>query len=568
MLALNRGRPVTFNLRDVIEAFIAFREEMITKRTVFELKKAREKAHILGGLAVAVANIDEVIAIIRKAPDPQAAREELTAKHWPAKDIAPLIALVDDPEYPVANDNTYKMSDLQAKAILDLRLHRLTGLERDKIGDDLRVVTDDIKRCLTILGSRSALYEVMRGEFLEIKERFAEPRRTQLIEAESETVLEDLIAREDMVVTVSSAGYVKRVPLSTYRAQKRGGKGRTGMTTKDEDFVTDLFVANTHTPLLFFTTKGIVHKMKVYKIPEGTPQSRGKAFVNLLPLAQDEKISVVMPLPEDEAAWDNLDVVLATSQGTIRRNNLSTFQNIRSNGLIAMKLEGDERLIAVKTCTDQDDILIASRKGKAIRFALDEIRVFKGRASTGVRGINLGKGDEVMSVSILRHMDVTAEERSAYLKMAAKARQQDDEAIAGENAGDDENVAVITLSEERYQQLAAAEEFLCTVTSKGFGKRTSAYEYRTTGRGGQGVWNMKLSEKNGEIVSTFPVQDRDQIMMVTDGGQVIRMPIKDVRFVGRQTQGVTLFRVSDGEQVVSAAVIASDDDDADSDITE
>ena len=549
-LALHYGRPQTLTLKQILDAFIAFREEVITKRTIFDLGKARERAHVLAGLAVAVVNIDEIIAIIRNAPDPGVAREKLTAKPWPAGDIAPLIGLIDDPEYPVNADKTYKLSDIQARAILDLRLHKLTGLEREKIGGELREVTDNIKEFLTILSSRPRLLEVMRNELLAVKSQFATPRRTELMPLEDETEHEDLIQRADMVVTVSHAGYVKRVPLSTYRAQKRGGKGRTGMNTKDEDFVTDIFVANTHTPVLFFTSKGIVHKMKVWRLPEGNPQSRGKAFVNLLPLEKDEKISVVMPLPEDEDAWEKLDVVFATSHGTIRRNSLSAFRNIRANGLIAMKLEENESLIAVRTCTDKDDIVLASREGKAIRFPVEDIRVFKGRDSTGVRGIKLGDGDEVVSLAIVRHVDASADERLAYLKMAAQTRQQE------EGESDEEVAGNVTLSPERFRQMTGMEDFIFTVTTRGFGKRTSAYEYRVTGRGGSGIWNIKLGEKNGKVVSTFRVADTDQLMLVTDGGQVIRMPVHDVRFVGRQTQGVTLFRVDATEKVVSSAIIA------------
>jgi DNA gyrase subunit A len=551
MLALHYGRPLTMNLKQFIAAFIAFREEVISKRTVFELGKARDRGHILAGLAVAVANIDDVIALIRKAKDPVDAKNQLTARAWPAASVASLIALIDDPEYPVANDNTYKMSETQAKAILDLRLHRLTALERDKIGDELREVTAQIAEYLKILGSRARLMEVLRGELVDIKTKYATPRRTELIALEHETDIEDLIQKEDMVVTVSHAGYVKRVPLSTYRAQKRGGKGRTGMQTKEEDSVSDIFIANTHTPVLFFTSKGIVHKMKVYKLPLGTPQARGKAFINLLPLAQGETISVVMPLPEDEMTWANLDVVFATSHGTVRRNSLEDFQNVRANGLIAMKLEGDEKLIDVRTCTDKDDVVISTRRGKAIRFPVKELRVFKSRASTGIRGIKLMAGDEVMSISIIRHVEVTADERIAYLKKASQTRNQE------ESEPDEEEASTgnIVLTQDRFDELAGQEDFLLAVTSKGFGKRTSAYEYRATGRGGSGIWNIKLSAKNGQIVGSFNVHDTDEVMLVTSGGQIIRMPVADVRFVGRQTQGVTLFRIEDGEEVVSAAVI-------------
>jgi DNA gyrase subunit A len=557
MLALHYGRPLLMNLKDFIAAFVNFREEVISKRTIFELGKARERGHVLAGLAVAVANIDEIIAIIRKANDPNEAREKLTGRDWNVGEVAPLIKLIDDPEYPVSPANTYRMSEIQARAILDLRLHRLTALERDKIGGELREVTTMIAEYLSILASRDKLMKVLRDGLIDIKTRFATKRRTELVPLELETDIEDLIQKEDMVVTVSHAGYVKRVPLSTYRAQKRGGKGRTGMITKEEDFVTDIFIANTHTPVLFFTNKGIVHKMKVYRLPLGTPQARGKAFVNLLPLEQGEKISVVMPLPEDEETWSKLDVVFATSHGTVRRNSLEDFRNIRANGLIAMKLEGDEKLIDIRTCTDKDDVVLSTHKGKAIRFSVEDLRVFKSRASTGIRGIKLAAGDEVVSISIVLHVDATPDERIAYLRMASKTRNQ----VEDEEADSDEEEtasANIVLTPERYEEMAKMERFLLAVTSKGFGKRTSAYEYRVTGRGGQGIKNMKLSKKNGEIVGTFNVQDNDEVMLVTNGGQIIRMPVRDVRFVGRQTQGVTLFRIEDSEEVVSAAIIRDD----------
>ena len=399
--------------------------------------------------------------------------------------------------------------------------------------------------------------KVLRDELVDIKTRFATPRRTELIPDEHESDIEDLIQKEDMVVTVTNTGYVKRVPLATYRAQKRGGKGRTGMQTKEEDFVTDLFIANTHTPVLFFTNKGIVHKMKVYKLPLGTPQARGKAFINLLPLEQGETISVVMPLPEDEETWDKLDVIFATSHGTVRRNSLEDFKNVRANGLIAMKLEGDENLIEVRTCTDKDDIVLSTRKGKAIRFSVEDLRVFKSRASTGIRGIKLMDGDKVMSISIVRHVEATPDERIAYLRRASKMRNQVEEEGA---ESDEEEISStnIVLTQERFDEMARLEDFLLAVTSKGFGKRTSSYEYRVTGRGGSGIWNMKLSKRNGEIVGTFNVKDSDEVMLVTNGGQIIRMSVKDVRFVGRQTQGVTLFRIEDGEEVVSAAIIRDD----------
>ncbi|MAM34479.1 MAG: DNA gyrase subunit A [Micavibrio sp.] len=513
MVALNQGRPGILVLRDFIKYFIRFREEVITRRTVYDLNKARDRAHILAGLAVAVANIDEIIAVIRNAPDPQTARQKLMEKPWNTYDVAPLIELIDDPEHPLEDGNTYTLSETQAKAILDLRLHRLTGLERDKIADELKGITDQIAEYLSILASKEKLYEVMRNELIEIKTKFATPRRTELVEAEFETDIEDLIQREDMVVTVTNDGYVKRTPLDTYRAQRRGGKGRAGLSMKDDDFVSDLFVASTHTPILFFTSRGIVHRMKVYQLPQGNPTSRGKALINLLPLEKDESISVYMRLPEEEEVWDELDIMFATSHGSVRRNKLSDFKNIRSNGLIAMKLGEDESLVSVKICREDEDVFMATRMGKAIRFNVDDIRVFAGRTSTGVRGIKLAKGDEVMSMSILK-------------------REEED----------------------------AKGQALLTVSEKGFGKRTYASEYRTINRGGQGVINMGVTKKTGEVVATFPVTDDHQVMLVTDQGKLIRTPVDGVRYTGRSAQGVTLFKVASDEKVVSVAWLINEED--------
>ncbi|MCB9978806.1 MAG: DNA gyrase subunit A [Rhodospirillales bacterium] len=568
MVALDHGRPRTMLLRDMIVAFIKFREEVIARRTAFELGKARDRAHVLAGLAIAVANIDEVIALIRRAKDPNEAREGLMARNWPARDVAPLIALIDDPEYPVLEDGTYKMSEAQAKAILDLRLHRLTGLERDKIGEELRGIAAKITEYLAILASRERLLEVLRAELLEMKEKFGTPRRTELVDSEFEADIEALIQREDMVVTITHGGYVKRVPLATYRAQRRGGKGRAGMQTKEEDFVSELFIASTHTPILFFTTRGVVFKLKVWQLPLGTPQARGKAMVNILPLQPGETISVVMRLPEDEAAWENLDVMFATSEGGVRRNRLSDFGNIRSNGLIAMKLEGEEQLVSVKICKDDEDVMLATRLGKAIRFPVSDVRVFSGRTSTGVRGVKLatGKEDAVISMSILRHVEASAEERAAYLKRAARLRGVEEDSTEIQSGGDEdaETAVAIELSEDRFRELAAREQFLLTATSGGFGKRTSAYEYRLSGRGGQGVANMGLTKKNGgEVVATFPVTDDHHLMLVTDGGQLIRIPARDIRLTGRGAQGVTLFRVGEGEKVVSVAWLVEDSEESD-----
>ena len=558
MVALNYGKPEMLVLRDFIGAFVKFREDVITRRTVYELNKARDRAHILAGLAVAVANIDEVIELIRKAKDPAEARAGLMGKRWSVHDIKPLIELIDDPEYPVFDDNTYQMSEEQARAILELRLHRLTGLERDKIGGELKEITDRIAEYLEILGSRDKLLEVLVMELEEVKEKYGTPRRTEIIEAEFEEDVESLIQREEMVVTMTHGGYIKRVPLDTYRAQRRGGKGRSGTALKDEDFVSDLFVASTHTPILVFTSRGIVHKMKVYQLPLATPQSRGKALVNLLPIENDENISVYLRLPEDEDIWDNMDIVFATSHGSVRRNKLSDFKNIRSNGLIAMKLGDGENLVSVKICEPQDDVMLATKLGKAIRFSLDDVRVFAGRTSTGVRGIKLGKGDEVISMSILKSVDATPDERSAYLKMANKLRGAEDE-------DGDIDTSVSDLPEDRFKVLQDNEEFLLTVTNKGFGKRTSAYEYRVTGRGGQGVTSMGLTKKNGgEVSAIFPVTDDHQLMLVSDKGQLIRIPVDGVRFTGRSAQGVTLFKVAPDEHVVSVAWLVEEDDEEDS----
>ena len=562
MLALRGGRPEMMTLKDIIAAFLAFREQVITRRTEFELGKARERAHVLVGLAVAVANLDEMIALIRRAPDPTTARMRMLERTWPAADVAPLIALVEEAPRGVAADGTYRLSESQARAILDLRLHRLTGLERDKIGADLTEITQRIAYYLEILGNRAKLLEILRAELVEMKERFGTPRRTEICDLEFEADIEDLIQREDMVVTVSHSGYIKRVPLSTYRAQRRGGRGRAGMSVKAEDTVSDLFVANTHTPLLLFSTRGMVYQLKVYRLPQGTPQSRGKALVNLLPLAEGEKISTVLAWPDGrESDGETLDLIFATSTGGVRRNRLADFANIRANGLIAMKLEEEgERLISVRTCTENDDVLLATRAGKCIRFQASDVRLFTGRTSTGVRGIRLGNGDEVISMSILGHVDADPDERTSYQRMR---RERTDDGVvddAPESDGDNnEGVArAIVLTAARYEELAAKEEFILTVSERGFGKRTSSYEYRITNRGGQGIWSMDTGERNGAVVASFPVGNDQQIMLVTNSGQVIRMPTRDIRIAGRKTQGVTLFRVGSDERVVSVASITED----------
>jgi DNA gyrase subunit A len=561
MLALNGGRPQVMDLRDVLVAFIAFREEVITKRAVFQLREARSKAHNLLGLAIAVANIDPVIELIRRAPNPQAAKEELMAREWPAGNVVPLIRLIDDPDYPDNPDVVYKLSEAQARSILELRLQRLTGLEREKIADDLAELAAQITDLLETLDSRAKRQQILKDELLEIKQQFDTPRRTTIQELEFEEDVEDLIQREDMVVTVTHGGYIKRVPLSAYRSQRRGGKGRAGMATRDEDFVSKVFVANTHVPMLFFSTRGMVYKSKVWRMPLGNPQARGKALINLLPLEEGETISTIMPLPEDESTWSQSNVMFATSSGDVRRNELSDFVDVKANGKIAMKLAEGERLIGVAVCTDANDILLAAKSGKAIRFPVSDVRVFTGRTSTGVRGIKLDDSDAVVSMSVLHHIDVETEERDAYLRYAAQKRRSIGEEVEleetnGENgeaqaeSGPESNVA---LSIERIAALEAAEEFILTVTAKGYGKRSSSYEYRTAGRGGQGIANIEVGARNGNVAQSFPVEDTDQIMLVTDAGKLIRTSVHDIRIARRQTQGVTIFKVADDEHVVAVA---------------
>jgi DNA gyrase subunit A len=541
-LALRYGRPEQFTLKLILEAFIAFREQVVTRRTKFELARARERAHVLAGLAVAVVNIDQVITLIRNARDAAAARRDLMTRDWPALEVAPLITLIDEPGRAVADDGTYRLSEAQAKAILDLRLHRLTGLERDKIAKDLEEVTARITDYLDILRSRTRLLDILREELNEVAERFGDSaRRTTIMEAEFEHDIEDLIQREDMVVTLTLNGYAKRVPLSTYRAQRRGGRGRAGMATREEDFVSQVFVASTHTPILIFTSRGMAHALKVYRLPLGTPQARGKALVNLLPLAEGERIATMMPLPEDESTWQELHVMFATSGGQVRRNALSDFTNIKANGKIAMKLEDEHgtslgELIGVQPCNQDQDVLLAAASGKCIRFPVTDVRLFVGRTSTGVRGIRLQEGDEVISMSILNHVEVETDERDAYLRTASALRRGDEDLSGCDRA---------------FDSLAGAEQFILTVTENGYGKRSSAYEYRIAGRGGQGIINIETSERNGRVVASFPVGDDDQLLLVTDGGKLIRCPVADIRLAGRNTQGVILFKTGEGERVVS-----------------
>lgn len=560
MLAINGGRPMMLNLKDIISAFIEFREEVIRRRTIYELNKARDRAHTLVGLAIAVENIDPVIELIRTAPSPQEAKEALLSKAWPAGDVEPLVILIDEPDRKVENGH-YHLSEAQAKAILDLRLQRLTGLERDKIHQELYSLGDEIKECLSILGSREKLYGIMRDELVAIKEEYATPRLTKIEEFEFEQDVESLIQREDMVVTVTEAGYIKRVPLNAYKAQKRGGKGKSGMTTKEEDFVSRLFVTSTHTPVLFFSSKGLVYKLKVYKLPLGSPTSKGKPFVNLLPLDEGENITTIMPLPEKEADCKNLSIMFATKSGMVRRNSLMDFVNIQSNGKIAMKLDENDKLINVRICTEKDDVMLATKSGKCIRFPVTEVRVFVGRNSVGVRGIKLAGKDEVISMSVLNHSDATSEERDEYAKIVSAIKRMEAE-HGGEAGIKAEDTGLLNLlTAEKFAEMQANEQFILTVTCTGYGKRSSSYEYRVTGRGGSGIANMEMSPRNKEVVSSFPIENDNQIMMVTDGGKLIRMPVEDIRIAGRKTQGVILFRTAEGEKVVSVTWLDADSED-------
>jgi len=563
MLAIRGGRPETLTLRDIIESFVRFREEVITRRSKFELLKARERAHILLGLVVAVTNLDEVVKLIRGSASPVEAREKLIARKWPGAEIRPYIALVEAVE-PQGKSDTYQLSEAQVRAILELRLHRLTALGRDEIGNELKELADSIGELLEILANRARLYEVMREEFDEVEAEFATPRVSELAPAAEGIEDEDLIEREDMVVTVTMTGYIKRTPLAVFREQKRGGKGRAGMQTKDEDAVTTLFVTSTHNPVLFFSNLGRVYRMKVWRLPEGGPNTKGRPMINLLPLAEGETISTVLPLPEDENEWGGLHIMFATAHGTVRRNSMTAFTNIPTAGKIAMRFgaaaveeveNGDDsdeqsdptdRLIGVELLTEDDDVLLATRNGKAIRFRSTDVREFQSRTSTGVRGVRLLGNDEVMSMSILRRVGTTQEEREAYLKCPPWREREDVEC---------------TLAPERVAEMAEKEQFILTVTENGYGKRSSTYEYRRTNRGGQGITNIDTSERNGRVIASFPAQRGEQLMLVTDQGKMIRTTVGDIRVMGRNTQGVTIFRVADNEHVVSVAKIDESDED-------
>jgi DNA gyrase subunit A len=551
MLAIRGGRPELLNLRDIVQSFIRFREEVITRRSKFELAKARERAHLLLGLVIAVTNLDEVVRIIRSSASPAEARAALLSREWPIAEIAPYIRLVEAIEDEVEG-STYKLSDLQVRAILDLRLHRLTALGRDEIGDELKGLAASIGELLAILADRVKLYGVMRGELEAIAAEFATPRKTLIAPAADGIDDEDLIEREDMVVTVTLGGYIKRTPLDAFRAQKRGGKGRAGMATKDEDAVTNLFVTSTHSPVLFFSNLGRVYRMKVWRLPEGGPATRGRPMVNLLPLAADESITTVLPLPENEDEWGELHILFATAHGTVRRNSMDAFRNIPTAGKIAMRFgtdeEGDatDRLIGVSLLTEEDDVLLATRRGKAIRFPATAVREFQSRTSTGVRGVTLIGDDEVISLSVLARVGTTQEEKDEYFRFAPWKGERDGQPTI--------------LSPERLAEMADKEQFILTVTANGFGKRSSAYEYRRTNRGGQGITNIEMSDRNGPVVASFPARNGEQIILVTDQAKLIRTTVGDIRIIGRNTQGVRLFHVADDEHVVAAAKIDESED--------
>ncbi len=563
-LALNRGRPLQMGLREMLEAFIEFREEVVVRRTRFELGKARDRAHVLVGLAIAVANIDEVIHIIRTSRDPAHARERLVERDWPIGDMIPLIELIADPRTLIVNGDQVRLSDEQTRAILALTLSRLTGLGRDEILSEAQELAGSIKAYLDLLSSREAIMAVVRGELVEVRTAFAVPRRSPIVEGDADVEDEDLIAREDMVITVTHAGYVKRTPLNTYRTQHRGGKGRAGMSTKDEDAVTRVFSANTHTPMVFFSSGGKAYKLKVWRLPQGTPTSRGKAFINLFPIEIGETITSILPLPEDEATWHSLDIMFATRSGGVRRNRLSDFAQINRNGKIAMKLDEGDSIVGVALCSSAEDILLTTALGRCIRFSADDVRVFASRDSTGVRGVRLAKGDSVISMAVLGGVDATPAERTAYLKIASSTRNAGDDAdppVAAPEDEDPEADAIVDMTPERIEALRLAEQFILTVSSEGYGKRTSAYDYRRTGRGGQGLMAHDLSRRGGRLVASFPVVDADELLLVSDQGQLIRVPVGQIRIAGRNTQGVTIFRTAADEHVVSVERLEGEGED-------
>ena len=559
MLALNGGRPEQLTLRDFLSHFITFREEVIARRTAYELRKARERSHVLCGLAVAVSNVDEVVATIRSSADPAEARERLMTRRWPARDIIEYIKLIDDPTHPVNEDGTYNLSEIQARAILDLRLQRLTAMGVKEVTDELEELAAKIRDYLEILSSRERIMSIISTELREVRDAFAEPRRTEIVDWAGDLEDEDLIEREDMVVTITSGGYIKRTPLAEFRAQRRGGKGLASMQTKEDDVVTTLFVANTHTQLLFFTTDGMVYKLKTWRLPLAGRQAKGKAIVNILPIDTGVSIAALMPVDVPEEEWDDLQIFFATSEGDVRRNALSDFTNVMRNGKIAMKLPDGVSLVNARICDESDDVMLVTATGRAIRFQTTEVRVFKGRDSTGVRGVKLGAGDEVVSMSVIRHFEAESWERAAFLKRyrAEMGAEAEDEAPDGE----EEPVGEGVLGEDRYQEMLAAQDRILTITASGLGKISSSHDYPVRGRGGQGVKAISQGARGGRLVACFPVEPDDQIMLATSTGQSIRCPVEGISFRSRSAGGVKVFDTGVDEEVVSVARIASDGDD-------
>ncbi|MFA8384081.1 MAG: DNA gyrase subunit A [Pelagibaca sp.] len=557
MLALNGGRPEQLTLRRFLTAFIDFREDVVARRTAHLLRKARERSHILCGLAVAVTNIDEIVATIRSSADASEARERLMTRRWPAVDILPYIKLIDDPTHTANEDGTYNLSEIQARAILELRLQRLTQLGVKEVTDELEELAGKIREYLEILGSRDRIMGIIADELREVRELFAVPRRTEIVDWSGDMEDEDLIEREDMVVTVTQSGYIKRTPLADFRAQKRGGKGLSGMSTKDDDVVTTLFVANTHTQLLFFTTEGMVYKLKTWRLPQGGRTAKGKAIVNILPIPTGVSIAAIMPVDRDEKDWDDLHIIFATSAGDVRRNALSDFTNVMRNGKIAMDLPESVELVNVRIASEDDDIMLVTDAGRAIRFPTTAVRVFKGRKSTGVRGIRLNNGDRVVSMAVIRHFEADPAERAAYLKMRrAVAGLADDAEIE-----DDEDAAAPgSITQERYAEMSAAENLILTITAKGAGKLSSSHDYPVRGRGGQGVQGIDKAMRGGAIVASFPVEMDDQIMLATSKGQSIRVPVEGISFRSRSAGGVRVFNTGADEEVVSVAWIADQGD--------
>ncbi|WP_341753988.1 DNA topoisomerase (ATP-hydrolyzing) subunit A [Candidatus Tisiphia endosymbiont of Dioctria rufipes] len=563
MLALRDGLPEVMNLKEVIAAFVNFREIVITRRTIYLLNKARDKAHILLGLMIAVSSIDEVIRIIKSSNDPASAKEQLMQRTWYASSIIDLVKLVDD-RAMIADDGKCYFTETQTKAILEMRLQRLTAMEKNKLENDLAELATEIRGYTDILASREKLLEILKNELIRIKDEFATPRLTSIELGDFDQDIEDLIQREEMVVTVTLGGYIKRVPLATYRAQKRGGKGRSGLSMRDEDITTQIFVGSTHTPMLFFSNTGQVYSLKLYKLPLGNPQSKGRPIVNILPLKEGERINNIMPLPENQDEWDSLNIIFATSQGNIRRNDLSDFKRIQLNGKIAIRLDDNDHLIDVKVCKDEDHVLLATKAGKAIRFPASSVRVFKSRTSDGVRGMRIASSDYVISMTILKGISCTMEEREAYLSIPIENRLL----IAGGKEFTPEEFDV-QLNKEQILEMAVSEEFILTVSENGFGKRSSAYEYRITNRGGSGIVNMDVSDKTGLVVGVMPVDMSDELMLITNNGKLIRCKLESVRITGRNTSGVILFKTEQGEKVVSTALIAdSPEEEVDVDILE